>query len=380
MKTVHGINRFVGFKKLYCSASFERFLDEYPEARKRWDSIRPILDRTLTQKQVADVFHLSERTIRRWLAQYEPKNWYSLLPASRCPLKTPRRRTPMERYGRVVNIANKELSWGAPLIQDYIAFHDPLHLHISERTVSRILKQGLARGDIKPRRRIRKLVTQRRDIRGRTIKRVQNSTKEMEKPGERVNTDGVIVHIYDAGRQLLRKLYFSCSLDRFSRIAMVTAGETMNADLTIENHGKIRTLLGEPIEEVVNDGGPENLGDSIEYYEGENIIQSFTFPHSPKQNAVIERFNRTFQEECLLGRCLDLTQPIGVIQEEINAWLVFYNTKRPHQALGGIPPILQLFLWKLEKLPFERKTDIDCGHMLWRGTGIVFSQPKKTLK
>lgn len=367
MKTVHGINRFVGFKKMYLSAAFEDFLDEHPEACRRWDILRPIIDGKMTQELAADAFHVNERTIRRWLAQYDPKNWYSLLSKSRRPLKTPRSQIPLERYQRICAIANSELSWGAPLLCDYVRLHDDVHLWLGERTVSRILKRGLRNGDIQTRRRIRTLVKRRRDLRGRTIKRVEKSTKDTESPGERVNTDGVVVHIYDAGKVLVRKLYFSCSIDRYCRAAMVTVGEALNADLTIENHSKIRTLLGEPIEEVVNDGGPENLGDCIEYYEGENLVQSFTFPHSPKQNAIVERFNRTFQEECLLGRCIDLMQSIHSLQEEINAWLVFYNTERPHQALGGIPPILQLFRWKFVHLP-EGKQDSTSGHMLWRGT------------
>lgn len=368
MRTRHGITQIKGCKSLLRSAQFQAFLDEHPEARHRWDILRPILDTILTPEQAANAFHYSERTIRRWKAQYDPCDWYSLLPASRRPHATPRTQSPPWMYERVAQIANDNLAWGAPKIADYIAFHDAIDRRISPRTVSRLLARGLQRGDIDPRVSLKKHTQTRRDVRGRTIKRVQHSTDPASKPGERVQADGVVVQIWDAGEQLLRRLYFSCAIDRFSRIGMVTAGFSLNADLTLTNYGRIRDLLGETIETILNDNGAENLGDCIEFYEGEHIIQLFTYPHAPKQNAVCERFNRTFQEECLLGRRIDLTQPLTVIQEQINAWLVHYNTQRPHESIGNIPPILHLFKWKYRQLSPERQADAVCGHMLWRGT------------
>ncbi len=368
MKTVHGINRFVGFKRLYKSGAFEDFLDEYPEARKRWNVIRPVLDGKLTEEQSADAFSVSARTIKRWKNAYDRSNWYSLLPKSRRPHASPREEVPSERKKRVIHIANKYLSWGAPKIHDYICLNDPLDRHIGERTVSRILAKGMKQG-IESRVKLKAYVKQRRDVRGRTINRIKDSTRDVDAPGERVHNDGVVVHIYNAGMGLLRKLYFSCHIDRYSKIGMITVGESLNAELTIETHRKMRVLLGVPICEKISDNGAENLGDCIEFYEKNHVVQLFTYPHAPKQNAVAERFNRTFQEDCLLGRKIDLTQPIEVVQEEINAWLIEYNTERPHEALGGIPPILALFLWKWENsIPERDKANYHCGQMLWRGT------------
>lgn len=378
MKTVHGINRFVGFKKMYLSAAFEDFLDEHPEARRHWDILRPIVDGKMTQELAADAFHVNERTIRRWLAQYDPKNWYSLLSQSRRPKTAPRIVTPLERKQRVITIANDHLAWGAPKIWAYIRQEDFVALHIGKRTVSRILAKGLVSGEIIPRVKLKALVHHRRDVRGRTINRVKNSTDPASAPGERVHNDGVIVQIFLASQGILRKLYFSNTIDRFSKLAMVVVGEHLVPALTIASHQALERVLGEPIKEKINDNGSENLGACIEFYEGENIVQLFTYPHAPKQNAVCERFNRTFQEECLLGRRIDLTQSIDIIQEQINAWLVEYNTKRPHEGINNMTPIRKLVTWKFQQLPKERQADPVCGHMLWRGTekytnrGILF--------
>jgi transposase InsO family protein len=60
-------------------------------------------------------------------------------------------------------------------------------------------------------------------------------------------------------------------------------------------------------------------------------------PHHPQQNAFVERYNRTYQEECLgLDRPTDLQQARQVTE----TFVTHYNTQRPHQGLscGNQPP------------------------------------------
>ena len=52
------------------------------------------------------------------------------------------------------------------------------------------------------------------------------------------------------------------------------------------------------------------------------------------QNAFIERFNRTYREEVLNAYLFHSTQEA---QQLSDAWLVDYNERRPHDALGRVP-------------------------------------------
>lgn len=59
--------------------------------------------------------------------------------------------------------------------------------------------------------------------------------------------------------------------------------------------------------------------------------------HHPQQNGFVERYNRTYQEECLaLDRPSDLPQAQAVTQ----AFVPHYNVERPHQGIscGNRPP------------------------------------------
>lgn len=60
-------------------------------------------------------------------------------------------------------------------------------------------------------------------------------------------------------------------------------------------------------------------------------------PHHPQQNAFVERYHRTYQEECLtLERPASLEQARTVTE----AFVTHYNFERPHQGLscGNLPP------------------------------------------
>lgn len=58
-------------------------------------------------------------------------------------------------------------------------------------------------------------------------------------------------------------------------------------------------------------------------------------PYHPQTQGKVERFHRTLKEE-LLTRCTFPT--LAVCQERFDGWREFYNTERPHEALGLQPP------------------------------------------
>jgi transposase InsO family protein len=56
----------------------------------------------------------------------------------------------------------------------------------------------------------------------------------------------------------------------------------------------------------------------------------------PNQNAYIERFNRTLSEDLL---DTNLFMRLDDVRRAVYWWQVEYNEQRPHDALGGIPPV-----------------------------------------
>ena len=65
------------------------------------------------------------------------------------------------------------------------------------------------------------------------------------------------------------------------------------------------------------------------------LKQEFITPHCPQQNGMVERVIRTLKEQCVHRHRFETLQHASRI---IGDWIGFYNTQRPHQALGMKTP------------------------------------------
>lgn len=84
------------------------------------------------------------------------------------------------------------------------------------------------------------------------------------------------------------------------------------------------------------DNGPENISKHfVNWAKSHDIQIVYIQPGKPAQNAYIERFNRTYREDIL---DMYLFESIEHVKQLTNEWGIHYNQKRPHQALGAIPP------------------------------------------
>jgi putative transposase len=84
------------------------------------------------------------------------------------------------------------------------------------------------------------------------------------------------------------------------------------------------------------DNGPELLAAAfVEWCTAQRITLGYIQPGKPDQNAFIERFNRTYREEVLDAYLFDSLDQVRAITE---TWLEIYNTERPHESLGQVPP------------------------------------------
>lgn len=90
---------------------------------------------------------------------------------------------------------------------------------------------------------------------------------------------------------------------------------------------------------VQTDNGSEFLGDLDQYLQSQGIKHLFTYPHSPRVNGVIERFNRTIQEE-FIERCEYYWTDIPRGDQKLSHYLDWYNMKRPHASLGYLAPLV----------------------------------------
>lgn len=85
------------------------------------------------------------------------------------------------------------------------------------------------------------------------------------------------------------------------------------------------------------DNGPElTAGDFADWCEERDIAVHYIQPGKPDQNAYIERFNRSYRHEVLDAYVFRSLAEVRAVTED---WIADYNTARPHDSLGRVPPL-----------------------------------------
>ncbi len=92
-----------------------------------------------------------------------------------------------------------------------------------------------------------------------------------------------------------------------------------------------------PVSALLTDNGREFCGTEAHpyelYLELNDIVHRRTQVRRPQTNGFVERFNRTVLDEFFRGAFRTrFYESIEALQQDLDAWLVHYNTDRPHQG------------------------------------------------
>jgi putative transposase len=125
-------------------------------------------------------------------------------------------------------------------------------------------------------------------------------------------------------------------LDEANREALaIEVGTSIPAARVVRVLEQLATLYGRP-RALRLDNGPELTAQVFtEWCAAQQITLRYIQPGKPDPNAFIERFNRTYRDEVLDAYVFASVAEVQALTDE---WLCDYNERRPHDALGRIPP------------------------------------------
>lgn len=131
------------------------------------------------------------------------------------------------------------------------------------------------------------------------------------------------------------RLYVYTLLDVCSRFAYAWAGGRITTHHSLRFVRDAVATVPFAIHTLQSDHGSEFSKWFTTQIEHAGIAHRHSRVRQPNDNAHLERFNRTTQEECLLR----LSRSLRAYQQALPEYLRYYNTERPHMGLAFKTPI-----------------------------------------
>lgn len=251
--------------------------------------------------EVARYFGYSKGAISKWCKKMPQGGSWMIPTESSAPKSHPWRTDEATRY-RIKELRLKLKGRCAQVIQAHLKEEG---MTVSVRTIQRVLDRS---GMLKKYSRWKKL-------------HISGERPKAEFPGDLVQMDTIHIPISDK-----RKLYVYTLLDVKTRYAYARAEKRANTGRSVEVFQRVKRRLPFSINCLQSDHGPE-FG---QYFTDKiKIRHRHSRVRKPNDNAHLERFNRTIQQELLHKLPKDVT----IINKEIPKYLRYYNYERKHLGL-----------------------------------------------
>ena len=153
-----------------------------------------------------------------------------------------------------------------------------------------------------------------------------------DKPGILMETD--TIHIYLGEK---RRIYILTLIDCYSRWAYARASHTLNSRLAVEFVKEAQQKAKFNFLCIQSDHGAEYSKYFSIFVEAKGLRHRHCRIRKPNDNAHIERFNRTIQEE-MEEDIFKYKTNIPLLNEKIEQYLEYYNQQRLHMGIDFQTP------------------------------------------
>lgn len=284
-------------------------------------------------------FGLTRKTLAKWLKRYEVHGLSGLEETSRAPRQVRTRTISLEERYRIRKLRLTYPRYGKlKLAHLYLRFYDS---SMSSWHIQKVIEEDHLYPNKAKASRLRNKAVQARIHQRRRITMLKNQ----EKVNYLWHVDTVILTLPSGGYR-----YLITAIDDLSKLSfarLYTTHSSRNARDFLE---RLVYLTDHKVINIHHDNGSEFKKEFEDACRQMSIPQWYSRLHTPKDNAVLERFNRTIQEEFV-----EVTEADPLFPDDFNHaltdWLIEYNFNRPHQTLAYKTPIEYLDGYYREVLP-----------------------------
>ena len=175
-----------------------------------------------------------------------------------------------------------------------------------------------------------------------------------------------------------RFFYLLIFIDEYSRyIVHHSLLVSMDADsVSLEAQTAIEKLRKDSIAEptIQSDNGSSFIAMEFKFVlKNNHLTQKLIRPHTPEQNGIVERANKTMREELVPAILMDYEQA----RSEISRIVYHYNNERRHSSLQYLTPV-QYYRGNPEEILRIREPKIERARILRRERNMKFRRGGET--
>lgn len=282
--------------------------------------------------QTARHFGISRKTFYKWYGQFDPENMYSLYnleDKSKAPKRVRQREITSIQEQRIIALRKDHIRYGKEKLA--VIYQEEFKEKISAWKVQKVIETFKLYYNPKKVHKI-KLKRQKAQKKKRITELKLDKLKGYQKKaGYIICLDTVELRMNSLKR------YIFTAIDKYGKVAYARMYKNKSSFNGEDFLLRLHFLLNGNIPRVGHDNGTE-----FEKYfklacQKLGIEQYYSRVRTPKDNPNNERFNRTLQEEFIdLG---NYNSDPAVFNRKLTEWLIEYNFKRPHEALGYQTPM-----------------------------------------
>lgn len=267
-------------------------------------------------------FGIAPKTFYKWHNRFDGVNLRLLESENRAPRHTRQKEiTPLEE-ARIVELRKKYIRWGK--IKLARVYETRYGSAISSWKVQyTIMKHRLYYNPKK------NALTQAKRKRSKEKRRITELDRNPF-PGFLIALDTMVLWWNGVKR------YIVTGIDTTSKIAFARMYTTKSSKNAADFLKRMLHLLDHEVWNTLHDNGSEFYKHFASAVNELELNEYWSRNHTPKDNPVCERFNRTLKEEFIaLG---NMTADPLVFNRNLTEWLIEYSFIRPHQSLGYQTP------------------------------------------
>jgi transposase InsO family protein len=276
-------------------------------------------------REAAVAFGVPIATIYRWRQRYRPDDLTSLECRSRRPRTTRKHQWTAAQEQAVLALRQQHPRMGKLPLQVLLRRQG---IALSASMIGRILASLTRRLLLREPHAVR--VKQAKPQRPYAT-RVPKDKRQPTEPGALIQLD--TMHLRPLPGVERRQF---TAIDVVTRCAVVGVRATASAGTARDFLDELVERMPFPVQAIQVDGGSEFMSVFETACQARGIALYVLPPRSPKLNGRVERLNGTSRRE--FWECHDGDLDLPSLQEALRAWETFYNTIRPHQALGYETP------------------------------------------